>query len=71
MFKALEKGFAGCNRLDRTGVGLSWDSKLHSCAQVYELMRWDDDFTETVMHTANYIIDCQDPGSWALSLVVR
>lgn len=39
--------------------------------QIDELMRWDDNFTENVMHTANYVIDCHDPGDWATNVTVR
>ena len=34
-------------------------------------MRYEDDLTETLMHVANYIIDCHDPGKWASSVTVR
>ena len=39
--------------------------------QVEEFMRYEDDLTDNLMHVANYIIDCHDPGDWATSVTVR
>ena len=39
--------------------------------QILQLMRWEEKMVETVMHTANYIIDCHNPGSWATTVQVR
>lgn len=33
-------------------------------------MRFDDEMI-AIMHTANYIIDCHDPGDWATHVTVR
>ena len=34
-------------------------------------MRYEDDMTTNLLHIANYIIDCQDPGEWATTVTVR
>lgn len=39
--------------------------------QVEQLFRFEDELTFGIMHTANYIIDCHDPGVWAINVTIR